>query len=282
MDAKGSSIVRGVAVAAIALSTFFPQLSAWGDPLGAAPDPSAAVDAPSAKVDAIGGSFDGKGGAVTSGSVTLPVGEQFGVQLDGSAGRTDGGARGGMGGHFFYRDPNRFLLGPTVMWSNVNGNAIQRYGAEGEYYFDRVTLSSLDGLQHWDYRHDAYYSVGGGYYATDNLKFSVGAGGFGNVHWGQAGTEWQPWAGAMSLFSTFGDSNRGKPTFFVGIRYAFGAPDTSLKYRERHEDPPNIVDFTDNTSNAGIQSEYNQQHSGTVVCPALFMLVHGACVPLEP
>ena len=280
---KISTLGRALAaVASIALSTLFPDFLARADDVGPPPNPTAAVDAPSAKIDTLGGSFNGAGGAGVNGSVTLPVGEAFGVQLDGSGGRTDGGSRGGFGGHVFYRDPDRFLLGPTAMWSIVNNNAIQRYGAEGEYYFDRVTIKSLDGLQHWNYRQDAYYSLGGSFYATDNLAFSAEGGGFGNVHWGDAAAEWQPWTGPTSLFSKIGAANRGKPTFFAGIRYAFGAPGTTLKYRERHEDPPNIVDFTDNSSSGGFQSEYQQQHPGATSssssgCPPGFHLVGGIC-----
>ena len=58
-----------------------------------------------------GGALDKDGFGALSGSVSLPIGQRFGLQLDGSVGLLDDEFYGSAGGHLFWRDPAYAFLG---------------------------------------------------------------------------------------------------------------------------------------------------------------------------
>jgi len=122
------------------------------------PQPLPAVDGINAKIDGFGGGgnhtngFDG-----TSGSLSVPLAQQWGLQIDGGVGSDKGiGAYGGAG-HLFWRDPSSGLLGAYGSYSHWNGIETATFGhisantgrfaAEGEYYWSRWTLSGLVGVE---------------------------------------------------------------------------------------------------------------------------------------
>jgi hypothetical protein len=53
------------------------------------------------------------------GSIAVPLGTNFGLQLDGGVAALYGGWAGGIGGHLFYRDPTRFLIGATGGYASI-------------------------------------------------------------------------------------------------------------------------------------------------------------------
>lgn len=80
-------------------------------PTKAPPGPLPAVDDFNAKWEAIGGVFNDLTYTGSKGSVSGPIGRQFGFQLDGLAADYSGYFLGGVGGHLFWRDPSVGLLG---------------------------------------------------------------------------------------------------------------------------------------------------------------------------
>lgn len=98
---------------------FLATTSAWAtDPMVTkAPPPTAetdsapAVDAVNAKVEAFGGSVSNLGVYGAIGSVTAPLANAFGAQVDGLVGSLGGASVAGIAGHWFWRDPNTALLG---------------------------------------------------------------------------------------------------------------------------------------------------------------------------
>jgi len=221
-------------------------LSFWRPAL--AGDPSAAVSAPTVTVEASGGAVGGAPSGFAGATATLPLGDRFGIQIDGALGQSGERGQGGAGGHLFWRDPELGLIGATAMWSRLGGGTVFRYGLETEAYLDDVTIAPAVGLQRGDANKGSsssgYATLTLSWYALDDLKLSLGGSGFANVRTGFAGVEWQPDAETpLSLFATGGGGNRGPGFGLAGLRYAFGAGASSLKERQRHGDPDNIVSF---------------------------------------
>jgi hypothetical protein len=73
-----------------------------------------AVDGLNGRVDAFGGSMANRDIYGAKGAVTVPLQGQWGAQIDGVVGNFDTRAVGRIGGHLFWRDPSRALLGAYV------------------------------------------------------------------------------------------------------------------------------------------------------------------------
>lgn len=209
-----------------------------------------AVSAPNVKLDLTGGALGGGPAAMVGATGTVPVGHSFGFQLDGTIGIADQDERGGVGAHIFYRDPRELLLGLTGMWSRVAGphddssSDFRRLGLEAEFYLDDFSLMPSGGVQNSHGDSTGYATFGVAYYITDNLSLGGSLAGFSNSRAAQVGFEWQPMENTpLSLIADAGMSNEGPGFVLAGVRYSFGAPSTSIKQRDRYDDPLNIVRF---------------------------------------
>ena len=119
------------------------------------PQQMPAVDGINAKIDGYGGGANGSNGFYgTSGSLSVPLGQQWGLQLDGDVGSDRGIGYYSGAGHLFWRDPSIGLLGAYASYSHSNGinNVVLgehagQFAAEGEYYLNRWTLSGRLGLE---------------------------------------------------------------------------------------------------------------------------------------
>ena len=215
-----------------------------------------AVSAPVLTVDGSGGSVGGSPTGLFSASGTAPVGDRFGIQLDGELGQSGDRGQGGTGAHVFWRDPAVALVGATAMWSRIGGWNVFRYGVEAEAYLGDFTLAPSAGLQHGDANKGSsssgYAALDLSWYARDDLKLNIGGSGYSNVRGGFAGVEWQPMADTpFTLFADGGGGNRAPGFALAGIRFTFGAPGSSLKERNRHGDPENLVSFTNAGGGSG-------------------------------
>jgi hypothetical protein len=109
-----------------------------------------AVDAVNEKFEAFGGSLAGKSVYGVNGSLTVPLGGQYGAQFDGSVGGLDGSAFGAAAAHLFWRNPSQALLGIYVSenyWDRHGGTNVGHVAGEGEYYWGRVTLQGIAGVE---------------------------------------------------------------------------------------------------------------------------------------
>lgn len=216
-----------------------------------------AVSAPVLTVDASGGSVGGKASEYLAATATAPLGHSFGVQLDGALGQNGERGQGGMGGHLFWRDPDLALVGVTTMWSRLGGWNIFRHGVEAEAFLDDYTLSSSAGIQRGAANKGTSSSGYGGlalsWYSRHDLKLTLGGTGFSNSRTGYSMVEWKP-ADSLpwSVFGMAGAGNSGPGFALVGTRYVFGNSGTSLKDRDRHGDPENIVSFTNAGGSGGV------------------------------
>jgi hypothetical protein len=105
----------------------------------AAPSYDPAVSALNSKIEGYGGSFANKTLYGAAGSLTAPVGAQYGAQIDGNLGSFDGSAFGSVGGHWFWRNPNQALLGIYGAWTGWD-----RFGGVNEAMWGAKANTILD------------------------------------------------------------------------------------------------------------------------------------------
>lgn len=205
------------------------------------PNPFPAVEAPNFDISIGGGVLDDDTQGVVSGTVSFPVAHSYGVQLDGSLTSGEGSDRGGIAGHFFYRDPESHLIGGTVMWGRIGNYDVLRVGPEAEFYADNMSFYVNGGWQDEDDGSTGYGTASASYYIHDNLVVSANAMAFSDVRGLGVGTEWQPESTPFSVYVEAGDDNKSAGYALAGLRMSFGTQGASLKDRHRRYDPPNIV-----------------------------------------
>jgi hypothetical protein len=259
--------------AAISNQTDWPDVSALGyarSPRSDAtvarwlPQQMPAVDGINGKIAGFGGGADHTNGFYgTTGSLAVPIAQQWGAQIDGVVGSAKGiGAFSGAG-HLFWRDPSMGLLGAYGSYSHWNGIDTARFGhismntgryaAEGEYYWSRWTVRGLAGVETvnvnatpvprvptFSVPNRFFDSVSASYYVTDNFKLSVGHlytfGRNGLTLGGEYGFS----LGGGRMASLFADAlfaESGNNAVLAGLRIYFGQRDKTLIDRNRQDDP---------------------------------------------
>ncbi len=201
-----------------------------------------AVAQPNGEISTAAGIINNDTRAIIAGKFAAPLSHSFGVQIDGSQIVGEGTDRGGLGGHVFYRDPQKYLLGMTGMWSRISSEDLYRVGPEAELYLKDVTFRISGGWQHGFDETTGYGNAKVTYYPMDNLTVAVRGEAFSKVRSAGLEVEYQPNEKPFTVFATGGDSNNADGTYLAGVRFTFGAPGTSLKQRHRQYDPVNIVD----------------------------------------
>ncbi len=215
---------------------------------GAARADGPAVSAPNVKISGSGGVADGDGAGIVAGSLTLPVGEQFGAQIDAAGGVADGDGLYGVGGHLFWRDPDQGLAGIIGSYTDLDDRNVTRLGVEGEIYLGQFSILARGGYQFGDYIDDdeVLDDNEGGFgaaelrwYATDNFVLGGGVAQDDDRTRGIFGAEFQPGFAAVPGLSFFADGVIGENDYdsvLVGLRYYFGET-KSLIERHRRDDP---------------------------------------------
>jgi hypothetical protein len=231
----------GILAAAVAFSVSY----------AAGPDDSVAGCA----VSALNGKLGGAAGAANNingisstnfgqltGSVSAPVGCAFGVQIDGAVTTTGSGTWGGVEGHFFYRDPQKFLLGITGSYeTGIGYGNVYRIGPELEVYVNNVNLeawagwaTTVGGPSDW------FAAVDAAVYPTENFRLSGG--------WRHSfGTDVAVARGEVQLSDTkpvslFAEGRVGAGGYSVikgGVNVYFGDTGKTLLQRRRTADPQN-------------------------------------------
>ena len=224
------------------------------------PQPLPAVDGINAKIDGYGGGANHSNGFYgTNGSLSVPLAQQWGLQLDGGVGSDKGiGAYSGAG-HIFWRDPSIGLLGAYGSYSHWNGVETQTFGhisantgrfaAEGDYYLSRWTLSGIAGVEtvslnstvlRFSVPNRFFDHVSAAYYVTDNFKLSAGHLYAFDTHFLTLGNEYGFALGSGRMASLFTEGwigEHGNNAVLAGLRVYFGQHDKSLIDRHRQDDP---------------------------------------------
>lgn len=206
----------------------------------------------SCAVSELNGKLEGAGGYIDSntvdggryrvgGSITAPIGCEYGFQVDGKAGELGGPDAYGVGAHLFKRDPSSYLAGIYGEYGSIGGNDLFRVGVEAEKYLDDATISFIAGFEDSQRTsEDAFGAVRVGYYINDNFQINVGGAHFLTVTAATAGFEYQTDYSNVSLFADAAVGSNDHKSIWVGVRYFFG-PEKTLKRRHREDDPINWI-----------------------------------------
>lgn len=236
-----------LSVSTAALLVGSPVLAADVDFAGAfAP----AVSGVNGKIETFMGSAGGVFVPGLAGALSLPVGERFGAQIDGLLAASNDAGAYGVGGHFFWRDPARGLLGlyggyvyrgfGTAIEINgidVMGEDTGKVGFEGEAYMSNVSFEGFAGYQFGTNSGFAGKATVALYPNPDfrldlSVRHIAGPGVIGSV-----GLEWQPSDSSVSLFADAGAGPNVGGYGLFGIKLYSGAGQKSLIQRHREDDP---------------------------------------------
>ncbi len=180
-----------------------------------------------------------------TGTLTAPLGDQFGVQFDG---HLDASVMTSGGGavHLFTRDPSSYLIGVTGAAGRSTLGTIAGIGAEAELYLGDVSIEAWAGFAGLNYdapaavdRTGAFAVVDLAYYAGDDFRFNVGASSVLGYEAAHIGAEYQ-FSGLDTPFSLKGRVQLGEDgavTAKAGVLFYFGGNGNSLKERHRQDDP---------------------------------------------
>jgi hypothetical protein len=215
----------------VALICLFSQASMAND----------AVSALNAKLEGLYGNIDGETARAGAGSVSLPMGSDFGIQFDGLAGEINPDDAHGTGVHAFWRDSKLGLLGVTGSHAELGKTEANRFGAEGEYYLGQLTFTGYVGHQGGDIDGSAYAGLGGKYYLTDNVMFSALASTSNDLERYALGLETQTSIRGLSVFARLATGENRYDGAFFGLRFYFSGDNKSLIRRHREDDPVNTL-----------------------------------------
>jgi hypothetical protein len=218
-----------------------------------------AVDGLNAKVSAFGGAAGGQGLYGGEGSISVPLGYRYGLQIDGLLAGfdrdTDGSVTiGGTAAHLFWRDPSIGMLGAYGDYVRADASSgVDSWAgaAEAELYLGRFTLAGAVGV---DAGNGGAATLRGSrldidtrffdvaflaYYPVDNLMLSVGHSyilgenaAFFEAEWGFGTGERM--AAIYALGTLF---EEGHGAVVGGLRFYFGQSDKTLIRRHREDDP---------------------------------------------
>ncbi len=209
--------------------------------------------------------WNGIGGA--AGTITVPIGHSFGAQLDLGSGAFGNNPFGAAGGHLFWRDPDKGLVGAYgdgLLLGGKVGNGVWTAAGEFEAYLGKFTGSAIIGVQGVNYTTAGLnpfevYAYGGRsaftvpnyftdiieakFYPIDDLAISVGhIYSFGrNAVTGEVEYLLPQFRGGNIAPSAFVSAAYGwnnSSNVMAGIRVYFGNHDKTLIRRQREDDPP--------------------------------------------
>lgn len=243
-----------------------------------------AVDGVNGKVGAQGGTFNDKTLYGGEGSLSVPLGCEFGFQFDGSGGSFNDASIFSVGGHLFWRNPNIGLLGlygSYAHWDQFTGVTANHVGPEAEWYIGRWTIQGVAGVEFgntasgqiganivtYDIGTRFFDQINFGYYLTDNLKVYLGHRYLGGKNAVAAGGEWGLPLGNGAMGSLFAEGRYGEDNatgVWGGIRFYFGQKDKPLIRRHREDDP---VDW--NPGNVGNPGTSTPAPTPQTCCPTI-------------
>ena len=232
------------------------------------PEPSSAaqhfpaVDGVNGKASFFIGGADGDGLYGAAGSLAVPLGFNYGIQLDGIAAKVRSDALGDVGvagtaAHLFWRDPSIGLLGGYGSYTHTDaGSGVNIFagGAEGALYLGRFTLEGVAGAQGGNGENGAFGSFDIdtrffdlaqiAFYPTDDVKLYIGHSYDLGRNGALLGVEFGVPIGhgtMAALFVTGTVWEGGDAAAMAGLRFYFGRSDKTLIRRHREDDP---LDFS--------------------------------------
>jgi hypothetical protein len=219
--------------------------------LSAVPAMADAVDGVNGKVSAGAGSYLSSSLYYADGSLDVPLGDDFGLQVDGIVGKIHDFTFYGGGAHLFWRDPNTALLGLYGSIVHINlpfifSVDIEHLGGEVEWYAsDNVTLSGTVGgerlaINPFGHTTRWFDKADITFYPSDNFSVGVGHRYTLGSHAAVLNAAYQFEGSGISLFAQARAGENHNSGLFGGLTYAFGG-DKTLKERSREDDPADTL-----------------------------------------
>jgi len=252
-----------------------------------------AVDGVNGDIAGFGGSFADKTTAAGEGSLSVPLGCEFGAQVDAMGGSFDDRFIGTLAGHLFWRNPAEGLIGAygdLSQWDEFGGVRAAHLGPEAEWYHGQWTLEGVAGVE---FGNTASGTVGSiiqtysvptrffdqvnlAFYPQDNLEIYAGHRYLDGRNALALGGEWGIPMNHGVMAAPFVEARIGEGSdhgVWGGLRFYFGEKDKTLIRRHREDDPPNWNDGFESTSNGGSQTPAPT----TITCPTHYILLDGVC-----
>ena len=198
-----------------------------------------AVSALNAKIEGVFGNVDGSTAKAGAGSVSLPVLDDFGIQIDGLVGKVNPSDAQGTGVHTFWRDSTVGLVGLTAAYAELGQTETQRFGGEAEYYLDQFTFTGYVGQQSGDIDTSAYAGLGAQYYLNKDIMFSTLVSTSNDLERYAIGLEHQTPVNGLAWFASLATGENNYDHAFFGLKFYFSGDRKSLIDRHRKDDPSN-------------------------------------------
>lgn len=183
-----------------------------------------------------------------AGSFSLPLGESFGLQIDGAVKNVFGETFVGGAGHLFMRDPSAYLVGGIGGVADMGSANVAWGGGEAEFYLDRVSLELAGGYMNVDpdggsSKDKAFAFADIAFYPTDNLRLAIGASSVAGFEAGRLSAEYLMGDMPLSLKADIAAGEDDYVSGSVGLSFYFGGNESSksLIRRHREDDPRNRV-----------------------------------------
>lgn len=179
-------------------------------------------------------------------SLSAPLGDRHGAQIDFSVTDVYGETAVGVGGHLFTREPSSYLVGFIGGYSDLGSAEAGWGGVEAELYLDKFSIEAAAGAVDIDYDVGSDLTKGFGlidvaYYAQENLRLSIGASSIAEFESGHVAAEWMIDSLPLSIKGQAGVGEGDLVQASVGLAFYFGGNDAgkSLIRRHREDDPRN-------------------------------------------
>lgn len=231
----GTAIATSFAATGVAIAS--------SEAANAADTAAPAVSQANGKISAGAGAMNDDFSAIGEGSFSLPIGRDWGLQLDGAVATLEDDVFANTAAHMFWRDPGRGLVGAyggAVYYDSPVGDVwAGQLGFEGEAYLGRFTLHGIVGGEFGRKVDDSVFGLAeAAFYPLDDLRVSAGYARAAKIDFGTAAVEYQV-ASVAPGFTTFVEGRYGEDEnwgAWAGIRFYFGEP-KSLIRRHREDDP---------------------------------------------
>jgi hypothetical protein len=281
-----SALLRSTALTTLGLAWALPAPVLAADLTNPTADPfvnpafvSPAVSAPNFKFEPYGGWADAPGGGGSiygiAGAYSVPLGERYGLQIDGLLGSWAGHTFYGTAGHFFWRDPTVGLAGIYGSFKHLDtptGSNLGQVAFEGEYYMPTTTVRGKIGWEGLDVPSRVFGKLDLDWYATPDLALSIGYRYTGGASALALGAEWltghQVGGHRLSVFGEGRIGENSHNSVLAGLKLYTG-PSQTLMEKHRRDDPEIDKDLT------ALGDMLNPATEG---CTEPYILFEGACV----
>jgi hypothetical protein len=225
--------------------------------------PAPAVDGVNGKIEGFGGTLAQRSLYGSEGALSIPLGGQYGAQVDGLLGSWGDRTVGSIAPHLFWRNPAQGLIGfytSHTWWDQFGGIYVGRVAGEGERYSGPITLQGIAGVEYGNSRTNITVTPAGTfvqpidvktrffdeinlrYYLTNNWDVFAGHRYLGGANALALGTQVAiPLTlGRGTLATAFVEGRVGETRaegVWGGVKIYFGQKDKSLIDRHRQDDP---------------------------------------------